>query len=104
MEDIVSSCFADNRRKFNEEAHMLSFVYYKLGYEAKTANTIIKRIWTQLYGTHNVLPEDHSLTIWHLPVEKSSVWHGYTMTLFARIRLSGETETQSHTSPIYLES
>ncbi|GMK46701.1 hypothetical protein PghCCS26_38300 [Paenibacillus glycanilyticus] len=62
--------FADNRPKFNEEAQMLSYVYYKLGYEPKTANSIIKRIWTQLYGAHNVLPEDHSLTIWHLPVEK----------------------------------
>jgi len=62
--------FSNRQRKFNEEAQMLSYVYYKLGYEAKTANPFIKRMWTHLYGAHNAGPEDLSLTVWHLPIEK----------------------------------
>lgn len=62
--------YARNKAKFNEEAQMLSYVYYKLGYKEKTANRIIKRMWTQLKGFNNVVEGDRALTIWHLPSEK----------------------------------
>lgn len=62
--------FAEGRDKFNEEAQMLSFVYYKLGYPARTANPYIRRIWTPLGGISNASIRDLELAIWHLPSEK----------------------------------
>ncbi|MCZ8522655.1 hypothetical protein [Paenibacillus caseinilyticus] len=62
--------FAGGKAKFNEEAQMLSYVYDKLGYESRTANVFIKRIWTQLTGFNNVEEQDRQLTLWHLPSEK----------------------------------
>lgn len=57
--------------KCNEEAHALTYMYYKLGYSLGTANPFIKRIWTGLpWNYQSDLPEDYGLTIWHLPAEK----------------------------------
>jgi hypothetical protein len=57
------------RRKFNEEAHMLSYLYHKLHVSTGTANRYIKRMWTGL-SYRNVRAEDTALAIWHLPAEK----------------------------------
>lgn len=55
---------------FNEEAHALSFLYYKLGITAGTANPYVKRLYTALLRRNNAAPADYGLTLWHLPTEK----------------------------------
>ncbi|MBK1832386.1 hypothetical protein JIN77_16730 [Verrucomicrobiaceae bacterium R5-34] len=59
-------------KKFNEEAHLLSYVYHLVGGKDYSANDLIKRIWTDrsLYCTVN--GEENNLTIWHLPAEKKT--------------------------------
>jgi hypothetical protein len=64
------SRFEKGKLKFNEEAHMLSYIYFKLGYSHKSGNKYIKRIWTQLFGSNNVDGTEKFLTIWHMPTEK----------------------------------
>ncbi|MGA2849602.1 MAG: hypothetical protein ABSE46_11450 [Terracidiphilus sp.] len=72
IDPLWSECLLraiDRRAKLNEEAHFLSYLYFKLGYRNGTANPFIRRIWTQLRG-REVFPDDYSLPIWHLPAEK----------------------------------
>ena len=57
--------------KFNEEAHVLSYLYYKNGFAGGGANRFIKRIWTNPVFFRNVAEADRLLTIWHLPAEKT---------------------------------
>jgi hypothetical protein len=56
--------------KFNEEAHTLSYLFYKNGLQDQTANEFIKRLWTQPFIFRNVEQKDHDLLVWHLPHEK----------------------------------
>ena len=56
--------------KFNEEAHLLSYVYHRLGVEAGTANPFIDRIYTSLKDGKTVAPRHLDLMLWHLPNEK----------------------------------
>ncbi|WP_341279856.1 hypothetical protein [Paenibacillus sp. FSL H8-0537] len=56
--------------KFNEEAHMLSFLYYKLGYEGSEAAPFIRRMWTLSAVRRDVSYNDLELTVWHCPSEK----------------------------------
>jgi hypothetical protein len=56
--------------KFNEEAHTLSYLYYKNGFQNKAGNKYIRRIWTNPVFYRNVKPTDVNLYIWHLPAEK----------------------------------
>lgn len=58
-------------KKLNEEAHTLSYLYYKNGLHASQDNSFIKRIWTNPLFYRNVSAEDVDLTIWHLPAEKT---------------------------------
>lgn len=58
-------------RKLNEEAHTLSFLYFKNGWEAAKQNVFMKRIWTNPVFYRNVAPSDLRLTLWHLPAEKT---------------------------------
>jgi hypothetical protein len=58
-------------KKFNEEAHTLSYLYYKNGFRASEKNTFMKRIWTNPLFYRNVSATDVNLTIWHLPAEKT---------------------------------
>jgi hypothetical protein len=52
-----------------EEAHLLSVLYARRDIAGGTANSFIRRIWTNL--THyNASPEDLALAIWHLPSAK----------------------------------
>ena len=62
--------FNRGEKKFNEEAHLLSYVYHKLGYPSHTANRYIKRLWTNSRYFRNVLKTDMDLTVWHLPDQK----------------------------------
>jgi hypothetical protein len=56
--------------KFNEEAHVLSFFYYKYGASIGKLDSYIKRMWTNHNYFRNVVTEDEERTIWHLPNEK----------------------------------
>lgn len=53
-----------------EEAHMLSILYEKFGYDPFSANSFIRRIWTGSNYNDVRFPQDMSLAIWHLPYEK----------------------------------
>ncbi|RYY55548.1 MAG: hypothetical protein EOO09_10040 [Chitinophagaceae bacterium] len=59
------------QKKFNEEAHTLSFLYFKNGFRAEQQNRFMKRIWTNPLFYRNVSPGDVSLALWHLPSEKT---------------------------------
>lgn len=63
--------YTRGERVFNEEAQMLSHVYYKLGYPLGNAAPYIRRIWTGSFGAFNTsMPDDLGLVVWHLPHEK----------------------------------
>ena len=55
--------------KFNEEAHMLSFIYHRLGIPLGTADPFIDRMYTW-FKNATVQPGHEDLMIWHLPNEK----------------------------------
>ena len=55
--------------KFNEEAHLLSYVYHRLGYPVGTADPFLDRIYTWFTGA-TVRPGHEDLMLWHLPNEK----------------------------------
>lgn len=55
--------------KLNEEAHFLSLIYARLGYQESLGNQYIKRMWTAA-RYDNVVAEDVEFPIWHLPAEK----------------------------------
>lgn len=59
------------RKKFNEEAHTLSFLYFKNGFRASKDKTFMRRIWTNPLFYRNVTASDVDLCIWHLPAEKT---------------------------------
>jgi hypothetical protein len=52
-----------------EEAHFLSILMEANGIAPYTANTVIRRIWTN-FEDQNTVPEDARLAIWHVPAEK----------------------------------
>lgn len=54
----------------NEEAHVLSYLYLKLGFNNNIANKYIKRLWTDPTTYRNIDKEDFNLPLWHLPAEK----------------------------------
>ena len=58
-------------KKFNEEAHTLSYLYFINGFRAEPANHFMKRIWTNPLFYRNVEESDRNLAIWHLPAEKT---------------------------------
>ncbi len=57
-------------KKFNEEAHLLSYVYHELGYQTHTGNQFIKRMWTNRSIYSNIDGTEFDLVLWHLPAEK----------------------------------
>ena len=62
----------EGKIKFNEEAHVLSFYFYKHGALMAGMDKYIKRLWTNRNYFRNVEPSDKDLTIWHLPNEKNT--------------------------------
>ena len=58
--------------KFNEEAHTLTYYYYKHHAEMNGLKPFIKRLWTNRNYFRNVMPGDENLNIWHLPNEKTT--------------------------------
>lgn len=72
---VLATCLerhTHGKPKYNEEAHLLSHVYRKLGYPSFGANQekLIRRLWTDRSITRNIQGNDEDLTIWHLPSEK----------------------------------
>jgi hypothetical protein len=60
-----------NEAVFSEEAHTLSYVYYKLGYPLGNGDPFIRRIWTDsLRPPNNATRHDYGLVVWHVPGEK----------------------------------
>ena len=56
--------------KFNEEAHTLTYFYYKYNCEVEALNDCIKQMWTNPHVGRNIDPTDNKIPIWHLPAEK----------------------------------
>ena len=56
--------------KFNEEAHTLSYLYFKNGFRASSDASFMRRIWTNPVFYRDVQSSDTHLSIWHLPSEK----------------------------------
>lgn len=65
------SRFHKGADKLNEEAHVLSYLFYKHNIAGGQANQFIKRLWTDPTTFRNIKPEDIHLLIWHLPAEKT---------------------------------
>lgn len=64
--------YARGERTFNEEAQLLSHIYYKLRYPLGNGDPFVRRIWTGSFGAFNTaLPYDLGLVVWHLPLEKN---------------------------------
>ncbi len=61
--------------KFNEEAHTLSYLYFKNGFRAFNNNIYMRRIWTNPLFYREVRETDTDLFIWHLPAEKTYGLH-----------------------------
>jgi hypothetical protein len=66
---------AAGQKKFNEEAHTLSYLYFINGFRAAGNNHYMKRIWTNPLFYRNVSTTDVDLTLWHLPAEKTFGLH-----------------------------
>jgi len=60
----------DKKPKFNEEAHVLSYYYYKHNAKLGVANAFVKRMWTNRNHYRNIKKGDENLSIWHMPNEK----------------------------------
>ena len=60
----------DGLPKFNEEAHLLSFLYHRMGLARGTADAFTDRIYTSLKDGKTVRPGHFALPLWHLPNEK----------------------------------
>ncbi|MDR0509963.1 MAG: hypothetical protein LBH06_02580 [Rikenellaceae bacterium] len=58
--------------KFNEEAHTLSYIYWKLGLDNDNGGKYVKRMNTNPVVFRNTGPVDVQLPIWHLPLEKTT--------------------------------
>lgn len=63
--------FGEGRQKFNEEAQILSYYYYKFDSRLAALNNHAKRCWTNSIHHRNVQKSDKNLAILHLPAEKS---------------------------------
>ncbi|RYE28325.1 MAG: hypothetical protein EOP42_17185 [Sphingobacteriaceae bacterium] len=61
---------ANVQMKFNEEAHTLSYLYFKNGFRASTDASFMRRIWTNPVFYREVRKSDTDLILWHLPSEK----------------------------------
>ncbi|HUJ16772.1 MAG TPA: hypothetical protein VL197_02170 [Nitrospirota bacterium] len=75
------------QKKFNEEAHLLSYVYHLLGYQTHTANRFIKRIWTDRSIYSTIDGSESELVFWHLPVEKK---RGFVNVFRSYRKIDGE--------------
>lgn len=68
--------------KFNEEAHTLSYLYFKNGFRPSSDASFMRRIWTNPVFYRDVRFSDTNLVIWHLPSEKIFGIHQLYETFF----------------------
>lgn len=68
---LLLSRHAAGQKKFNEEAHTLSYLYFKNGFRASNHTRFMRRIWTNPLFYREVRSSDMDLTLWHLPAEKT---------------------------------
>ncbi len=61
---------AKGQKKLHEEAHVLSYLFYKNNIQGGVANQFIKRLWTDPTSFRNIRTNDEKLLVWHLPAEK----------------------------------
>ena len=74
FENLINR-FKNGQKKFNEEAHVLSYFFYKYNSDLGGMNEDIKRLWTNKNYFRNVTDQDKELSIWHLPNEKKTGIH-----------------------------
>jgi hypothetical protein len=74
--EIATECKTANNNRavrglpyLSDEAHMFSYLMWKLGYRKPTGNLVARRIWTS-WKLNKTRSADLELTIWHLPSEK----------------------------------
>lgn len=58
--------------KFNEEAHTLTYYYYKHKANMNGLKPFVQRLWTNRNYFRNVDEQSKNLMIWHLPNEKNT--------------------------------
>ncbi len=75
--------------KFNEEAHTLSYLYFKNGFRASTDASFMRRIWTNPVFYREVRKSDTELILWHLPAEKIFGIHTLYNLFFNKLRNYG---------------
>lgn len=80
---------AQGRKKFNEEAHTLSYLYFCQDLRPAATNTWMKRIWTNPLFYRNAADSDVDLAIWHLPAEKTFGIYELYEQLVQRLPQSG---------------
>lgn len=81
--------YEQKAQKLNEEAHILSLCYYRMGRANEYGRKYIRRIWTDM-NLDQVREEDSALPIWHLPAEKK---YGFAQ-LFGRIKKKQQMEPE----------
>ncbi len=83
---MIDKFNAGDPKKFNEEAHFLSYLYFGNGISGGEGNRYIKRMWSgpEFY---NIESSDRNLAIWHLPSSKRTTFpllfkkHEYFLSL-----------------------
>ncbi len=86
--------------KFNEEAHTLSYLYFKNGFRASNDASFMRRIWTNPVFYREVRSSDTQLAIWHLPSEKIFGIHTLYNLFFNQSENYGLNISDQHFIPI----
>lgn len=87
-------------KKFNEEAHFLSYLFYKNTIQGGgAANKYIKRMWNAP-DFYNIQKEDVDLAIWHLPAGKQK--YALIFNKGRKIRLMNKKKIKFYFLKIFL--
>ena len=86
---------AQGLMKFNEEAHTLSYLYFKNGFRASADASFMRRIWTNPVFYREVRQSDTNLVLWHLPSEKIFGIHKLYQLFFKQSKNYGLNITNS---------
>jgi hypothetical protein len=86
-------------KKFNEEAHTLSYLYFKNGFRASKSAAYMRRIWTNPLFYREVRASDTNLYIWHLPAEKTfGIYRIYDFLMNKCERYGQDLDAEIYTS------
>jgi len=89
--EVTLSHHRRGMKKFNEEAHLLSYVYPFAGYPTDRAKPYVKRIWTNRDNFSNVDGTESQLVLWHLPAEKK---RGFIEAFISYRQVAGQYVTK----------